>query len=107
MILKKKHYPMLEVISCLLQTHNKEQYSNALERFKTIDKLSCGGDRNISIHLDSIRLRDEFDVSNRKIILFDDLITTGNSLAGSAKILKDAGASEVICVALGKTVQYY
>lgn len=37
----------------------------------------------------------ECDLHNMKILLFDDIYTTGNTLNQAAKVLKNAGASEI------------
>jgi hypothetical protein len=44
------------------------------------------------------------DVSGRGVLLFDDLWTTGASMASSAAALKHAGASTVIGLVLGRQV---
>lgn len=38
----------------------------------------------------------ECDLHNMKILLFDDIYTTGNTLNQATKVLKNAGASEVV-----------
>ncbi|MCO4782722.1 MAG: phosphoribosyltransferase [Candidatus Cloacimonetes bacterium] len=43
-------------------------------------------------------------ILDKTILLIDDIFTTGGSMNACKKILKDAGAKEVICFALGRTV---
>lgn len=43
---------------------------------------------------------DSISVSNKKIILFDDIITTGNTIESCASALKKAGAEKVIGLSL-------
>ncbi len=44
----------------------------------------------------------EYDLKNKKIILIDDVITTGCTLNECSKILKLAGAKEIICLVIAR-----
>lgn len=46
---------------------------------------------------------DEELVSGRRILLIDDIVTTGATLSECAKTLKAAGAAEVVCCTLART----
>lgn len=76
---------------------------NLLLRTTSIPKLAKGGDRSIGVHLASIAANDVSRTQGRVVMLFDDIVTTGNSLAAARQILLDAGVAEVICIALGQT----
>ena len=43
-------------------------------------------------------IRDE--VEGKRIVLIDDIVTTGSTISECSRVLTDAGAQEVICVAL-------
>jgi ComF family protein len=43
-------------------------------------------------------------VLNRKILLLDDLVTSGATLLDCAKALLEAGASTVLCLTVGRTI---
>lgn len=45
----------------------------------------------------------EIDIKGKRLLLIDDLCTTGNTLAEAARILKDAGAVEIIAATFAKT----
>ncbi|MBQ7572708.1 MAG: ComF family protein [Clostridia bacterium] len=45
------------------------------------------------------------DVKNMRIVVFDDVYTTGNTMEACAKALIDAGAKEVIALTLAEVVQ--
>jgi predicted amidophosphoribosyltransferase len=45
-----------------------------------------------------IRKKYENFVKNKKVILLDDIFTTGSTINAAAKVLKNAGASEIIAV---------
>ncbi|MBR1815909.1 MAG: phosphoribosyltransferase [Lachnospiraceae bacterium] len=81
--------------------HNAVYYLN---RFKTIDKLANGGNRDISVHLKSINTLDEIDISEEIVLLMDDVTTTGNSLYACREILLEKGAQKVEMFALGKSI---
>ncbi len=43
------------------------------------------------------------NISGKRIILVDDLVTTGATVSEAARVLYDAGAYEVICVCIAKS----
>lgn len=50
------------------------------------------------------RLLDEdFSLENLKILLVDDVITTGSTMESCVKVLKNAGAREVVCLGLARS----
>lgn len=79
-----------------------EYRPSLLYRFKEIEKLSKGGNRNIQIHYNSIIVVG--NSSNKTILLLDDVTTTGNSLLACKDILVKEGYN-VICMAIAKTVR--
>lgn len=61
---------------------------------------SAGGIENRISNID-IRLKDEkLDISGKRVIVVDDIVTTGASMAASAIALKSAGAKSVVGAAL-------
>ena len=77
--------------------------SQYLLRYKTIPEQKTQKKRCEDTHLDSVKLKENINVNGKNIILIDDIRTSGSSLSACKKILKDAGANEVICFAFGKT----
>ena len=80
--------------------YNKTDYSEVLQRYKTIPRLSDGGVRNIGVHINSIRINPDYQVADKDFILLDDITTSGSSMAAAAQILKISGANKVTCLAL-------
>jgi len=75
--------------------------TSALVRHTKIPKLASGGSRDIQVHLDSIAVNSQLIVGDR-VFLLDNVLSTGNSMLACRQLLEDAGASEVICMALGR-----
>ncbi|MEG0036246.1 MAG: phosphoribosyltransferase family protein, partial [Oscillospiraceae bacterium] len=48
-------------------------------------------------------VRDEELVRGRRILIIDDIITTGSTLSECAKTLKMFGANEVVCCTLARS----
>ena len=42
-------------------------------------------------------------ISGRNILLVDDIVTTGSTLVECARVLRDAGAKDVVCITLART----
>lgn len=74
-----------------------------LRRTMQIPKLATGGDRAVKVHLESLAVEYADQFQSGTILLIDDVLTSGNSFIACRKLLLDAGAGEVVCVALGKT----
>lgn len=74
-------------------------------RTETINKLSMGGNRDISVHLNSLKINT--DVKGKRIVVIDDVTTTGNSLIASKLLLEKAGAKQVLLFAFAKTSYVY
>ncbi len=103
----KKSTPVHIMIKVLATLNSSLQDgSDVLVRTKTIRKLSWGGKRDISVHLDSIDINpnSSIDVSGKDVLLIDDVMTTGNSLLACESKLIAAGANRVFFLTLAKTV---
>jgi predicted amidophosphoribosyltransferase len=78
--------------------------TSALVRHTKIAKLGSGESRDVQVHLDSIRVNAQLIVADR-VFLLDDVLSTGNSMLACRQLLEDAGASDVICMALGRIAE--
>jgi hypothetical protein len=77
--------------------------TEVLVRQKPVGKLAHGGDRSEDNHLKSIIVKSQQLIRGRRVLLLDDVVSTGNSLRACKQMLLSAGARAVHCAALGKT----
>ena len=80
--------------------------TQCLIRERTIEKVSTGGDRSIETHLQSIKIVNKELIEGKKLLVLDDVSTTGNSLKACQKLLESAAAKSVKGFVLGKTTRY-
>ncbi len=77
---------------------------NLLSRTQSINPVHISNNRSIIQHLETIECTEK-SVFGRRIVILDDITTTGNTLNACADVLFKAGAREVYALALGKTVK--
>lgn len=83
-----------------------EDLHESLRRVYSIGKISFGGDRSLEQHIRSINVIDK-DVLDKDILVFDDIVTSGNSMLACEDKLLSAGASSVQFAALCRTKHYF
>jgi predicted amidophosphoribosyltransferase len=67
---------------------------------------SSGGNRDNLSQFDSLEVRQEHLLTGKKILLLDDVTTSGGSLVVGAEMLEQAGAKTVLKYALAATKYY-
>jgi hypothetical protein len=77
--------------------------TEVLVREKKAEKLAHGGNRAVENHLKTIGVKSPQLIRGRKVLLLDDVVSTGNSLRACRQMLLGAGARAVHCAALGRT----
>lgn len=93
-----------DLASLLAEENDLVDAGPCLLRHTTIPKLAGGaGVRSMKTHLDSIRVDKANHIRGRKVLLLDDVATSGTSLLACRRLLLDAGAAEVRMLALGLT----
>jgi predicted amidophosphoribosyltransferase len=86
-----------------LAANGRIDASQCLVRHKDIPAQHEGGARSVALHLATIRVEQVELIRGKKVLLLDDVGTTGTSMRACAKLLLDAGAVTVKCAALGET----
>jgi len=92
-------------IAIKLAANSRIDATSCLVRHMKINKLSHGGDRSIEVHLNSIKVINTDIIRARKVLLLDDVMTSGNSLIACQKLLQKAGAFKVLRLALAQTAK--
>ena len=52
---------------------------------------------------DAYAVRKDAEIAGKKILLVDDVVTTGSTLEECSRVLRQAGAKEVVCAAVAAT----
>jgi len=103
------NHGLKDVIRRLAQNRRVDSSSSLLRHQPILPSQSASYYRlnreDINRHLDSIKVIDSSLIWYRVVLLMDDIATTGTSFMGCRKLLLDAGASEVVCLALGVTAR--
>ncbi len=80
---------------------------DSLVRTRSIDKLADGGDRSVNTHVTSMAIPDPTIVRGQTVVIIDDIVTTGNSIAAARQLLEAASAERIAAVAIGRTRSLY
>ena len=97
--------PTARLAKGLVESNNLIDATNCILRVRSIQKLSKGGDRGLEVHLNSVKVVNSEVIKGKTVLLLDDVMTTGNSLSACRQLLLDAGAENVLCLALAQTVR--
>jgi predicted amidophosphoribosyltransferase len=92
-----------DLASKLAQHLGLSDATRCIVRHTTVEKAALGGLRAVEVHQGSLRIESPHLIQGRAVLLLDDVMSTGNSLTVCRQLLLDAGASEVKCIALGRT----
>jgi len=90
-----------------LAKNDRIDATSCLVRHKKIPPSALAGNykerTNEARHYDSIRVEHEDVIKGKAVLLIDDITTTGTTLKACRKLLLNSGASEVVCIVLGRT----
>jgi hypothetical protein len=78
---------------------------NTLIRCRDVEKLSVGGRRSMAVHEGSMRVLQPPWVGGETVVVIDDIVSTGHSMAAARELLTRAGAARVACIAIGRTAK--
>lgn len=100
---KEKIVTGIRKIAQALSTFKGIDGTHCLVRFKTKERSSFGGERNIDAHLKTMIVKNKEIIEGKHVFLLDDVTTSGSSLIASEILLLEYGALHVTKLALGKT----
>ena len=100
---RKTHSSVSELAVLLADHFDWTDATDCLTRIKTIQKLAGGGDRDKSVHLNSLSVEYTYKIRSKNVLVLDDVTTTGNSLKASMDLIKRNGARSVWAFALAET----
>ena len=105
--LRKRGYDQAELLAKLIAKHLGQRPVRLLKKLRDTPPQSQTGSpekRRANIAGAYACLRPE-RVRGKRILLVDDIVTTGATLSEAAKVLKKAGAKEVICATLARSLR--
>lgn len=82
------HLPLIPTLNKVRHTERQSSKKNAAERRANV--------------IGAYKVFDADDVIGKRILLVDDVITTGATVSECARMLKSAGARKVLCVSVAK-----
>lgn len=102
--LKKRGYDQAMLLAMATALELGEVAAETLVKMRSTDAQSGLRDdsaRRANV-LGAYRITDPELVEEKRILLIDDVITTGSTISECARILRTAGASEVVCATLAR-----
>ena len=105
--LRKRGYDQAELLAELIAKHLGQRPIRLLKKLRDTPPQSQTGSaekRRANIAGAYACLHPE-QVQGKRILLVDDIVTTGATLSEAAKVLKKAGAKEVICATLARSLR--
>lgn len=102
---QKRGYNQCEIIAKKIgkDLDNLTYKNNILYKIKhTLQQSSLDKEKRIQNILGAYYIKNNEEVQNKKILLLDDIFTTGNTVNECSKMLKQAGAKEIGVLTLAK-----
>lgn len=102
---RQRGYNQSELIikECAKQNKDITVCTDILYKIKNTKPQSLLNKEQRKINLKGVyQVKNEEKIKNKKVLLFDDIYTTGSTLEECAKVLKEAGACEVGVLTLAK-----
>lgn len=100
--MKKRGYNQADLICKEIEKNLQIKYikDNLVKIRHTKEQARLGlDDRRLNVK-DAFSLKDPKKIANKKVLIVDDLVTSGATMENCAKVLKEAGASHVIGLGL-------
>ena len=104
--LNEREYNHSGILAAAISTEFRIPVSKALEkRSKTRRQSELSRDERLIYLAGVFKTKDDARLNGSKLLLIDDVMTTGTTLSECAKTFKAAGAKEVRCLTLARGIQ--
>lgn len=103
---KKRGYNQAELLAREIAMSTKISVEPLLEKWKdTVPQSSLDDDAMREKNAENVYRMSKMEksIKNYKILLVDDVVTTGNTLLSCAQLLLEAGAQQVDCITLARS----
>ena len=101
----KKTMTGIRRIARSLKCSNISDGTESLRRISWTKPLSKGGERNVASQIQSLGLFDRRVIKNKHVLLLDDVITSGTTMAAAREVIESGEPLSVTSIALGKTTR--
>ena len=95
-----------DIVNMVYLKSNFTLRNTIIQRSYNVDKKATSSSKRSNdyrIDMQSLNIEHGFNVEGKSIIVIDDITTSGSTLIACKNILMNAGAKEVVLIALGKT----
>ncbi len=105
--LKSRGFNQVDLLAFIIERELKLQFiPNLLVRVKeTKPQFELKREERFKNLEDAFRVSDPTKVKDKRVLLLDDIFTTGSTVAECFKALKQAGASEVYVLTLARAIE--
>jgi ComF family protein len=100
--IRERGFGHSELLAKTVAANLKMEYANALRRLGQSRQLGARREDRLTQLSSSFAVKNSRLVTGQKIILVDDVLTTGGSLISAAKALRAAGAQQVNALVFAK-----
>lgn len=105
--IEKRGFAPAEIIAKRISWQSKAPVVKAIKtKDNKLEQKALGRKKRIENAKNSFYINEKVDLRGKRIILIDDVCTTGSTLSVAAELLLDAGAKEVVAAVFAKTVNY-
>lgn len=99
---RERGFAHSELLARRIASQLKLEYMPALRRLGQSRQLGASRETRLKQLSDSFVLRSPKSIAGQRVLLVDDVLTTGGTLIAAAKILKAGGAKEVNALVFAK-----
>ena len=102
MAVRQRGFGHSELLARNIAVKLRVEYSLALRRLGQTRQLGAKREDRLAQLSGSFAVKNRRRISGRRILLIDDVLTTGGTLIAASKVLKAAGAKEVNALIFAK-----